>query len=113
MKKTFPFHVPGKDDPRVLEAIKHDVRKYVKRERRKTVPEGFDLWQFDCRVGADQAEAVSTQLGSVSTEIDALAKTGAAGVYVEILASPGHRVPGLPADPAAQTPAPPSPPTAA
>ena len=59
MKKTFPFKVPGIADPRVIESIKNDARKYVKRERRKTLPEGFDLWDFNCKVGPDSASAAS------------------------------------------------------
>ena len=46
MKKTFPLHVPGKEDPRVVEAIKVTLTKYVKRERRKKLPEGVDFWDF-------------------------------------------------------------------
>jgi hypothetical protein len=91
MKKTFPLHEPGKADARVLDAIKHDVRKYVQRERRKKLPEGFEQWDFTCKVGADAAEAVPCALSDISSGIDAAAKAGAAAVYVEILASPGLR----------------------
>jgi hypothetical protein len=31
MKKTFKLHVEGKNNDRVLDAIKHEIRKYVKR----------------------------------------------------------------------------------
>lgn len=98
MKKPFPLHVPGKDEARVIDAIKFDVRKYVKRERRKTLPEGFDVWRFDCKVGPDAASAPITALADISTAIDAVAKTGASAVYVEVLASPDHRIPGLPTE---------------
>ena len=33
MKKTFQLQVEGKHPERLLEAIKHDIRKYLKRER--------------------------------------------------------------------------------
>ena len=36
MKKTFQLHVPGKEDSRVLESIKLEITKYVKRERRNS-----------------------------------------------------------------------------
>ena len=91
MKKTFPLHVTGKADARVLDAIKHDVRKYVQRERRKTLPEGFDLWNFDCKVGAEPANATVCALGDISAAIDAVAQGGAAVVYIEILAAAGQR----------------------
>jgi hypothetical protein len=91
MKKTFPLHAPGKADARVLDSIKHDVRKYVQRERRKALPEGFELWDFACKVGAEPGGAQACPLGDISSAIDAVAKTGAPAVYIEILAAPGHR----------------------
>ena len=36
---------------RRVEAIKGDVRKYIKRERKKKLPEGFDFWDFNCSLG--------------------------------------------------------------
>ena len=92
MKKTFQLKVPGKDAARVIEAIKHEVRKYVKRERRKELPEGFSLWEFNCRVGPDGATAEAKTLEQGTTAIDAVAQTqGAEVVYVEILAVAGYR----------------------
>ena len=93
MKKTFPLHAPGKAAPRVVEALKHDVRKYVKRERGKTLPEGFDLWEFACKVGATSPTALVTPLNDVGAAIDGVVSAGGAEVYVEILAVPGHRIP--------------------
>jgi hypothetical protein len=92
MKKTFQLKEPGKDDQRVLDAIKHEVRKYVKRERRKTLTTGVDFWDFDCKVGASPAEPAVKHLAEVAGAIEAVAATeGAKTVYVEILAKPGHR----------------------
>ena len=51
MKKTFQLQVEGKHPDRLLEAIKHDIRKYLKRERRRDVPAGADFWDFDCKFG--------------------------------------------------------------
>jgi hypothetical protein len=94
MKKSFPLTVPGKADERVVDAIKHDVRKYVKRERRKPVTTGVDFWDFDCRVGHDQQEPVVTHISAVTDAIDAAAKTeGVTSVYIEIIAKPGVRTP--------------------
>jgi len=95
MKKTFPFHAPGKADARVVEGIKHEVREYVQRERRKTLPAGFDQWDFACRVGADVATAEVKDLHSVATAIDAVVQTGADSVYVEVIAAAGHRAPRI------------------
>jgi hypothetical protein len=98
----FPLRVPGKADPRVVEAIVADVRKYVKRERRKKLPEGVDFWDFDCKTGADQFSAQVTHIKAVIPAIEAASKDETAtAIYIEILAKPGIRfkppVPEVPA----------------
>jgi hypothetical protein len=92
MKKNFPLQAEGKHPDRVLEAVKHEIRKYFKRERNRALPKGVDFWDFDCKVGlsADSAEVV--RVGAVIEAVDATAKTGAASVYVEILCKQGLRV---------------------
>lgn len=118
MKKVFPLNDPRKNSARVLDAVKHDVRKYVKRERGKTLPEGFNEWAFDCRVGASAVDAQVVDLPVISTAIDKVAQAGAPGVYIEILARAAIRAPrgsaiAAPEAPAAPAPgAPPAEPTA-
>lgn len=91
MKKTFPLNVPGHQPPRVVEAIKNDVRKYVKRERRKALPEGVDFWDFNCRVGQGESEPEPKHVEELVAAIDQAAASQCASVYIEILAAPGHR----------------------
>jgi hypothetical protein len=91
MKKTFPLHVPGKEDPRVVQDIKLELTKYVKRERRKTLPPEVDFWHFNCKVGSDSETAAFTPLPDVPRSIEMVAQSGSAEVYVEILATPGFR----------------------
>ena len=91
MKKTFSLKDPAKAPARVVEAVKNDVRKYLKRERRKTPPEGFDQWDFACRIGPDPARATETAVKELNTAIDAVAQSGSDFVYVEVLAVPAHR----------------------
>ena len=43
MKKTFPLTQPKLHPDRVLDAVKHEIRKYLKRERRKPLPEGVEF----------------------------------------------------------------------
>lgn len=97
MKKTFPLHAPAHDDRRVVEAIVHDVRKYLKRERRKALPAGFDQWDFNCRVGPNAETAATVAVREVIAVIATIALSGAGAVYVEILAlaakRPGHPAP--------------------
>ena len=44
MRKTYLLNIEGKNRDRLLEASKHDIRKYVKRERSRALPEGVDFW---------------------------------------------------------------------
>ena len=93
MKKTYPLIAEGKHPDRVLDAVKHDIRKYQKRERRRDLPEGADFWDFDCRFGADKDSAQTVHPGELMNLLDALAKDGATQCYVELLAKPGVRKP--------------------
>ena len=100
MKKTFPLKEPNKVDARVLEAVKFEVRKYLKRERRKKFPEGFDQWTFACKIGLEPITAKTLSVEDLFTAIDAVALTGSPQIYVEILAAAGKR---FPSDPTATT----------
>ncbi|MET4575449.1 DUF6172 family protein [Ottowia thiooxydans] len=91
MRKNFPLAIEGKNRDRILDAVKHDVRKYVKRERRRVLPEGADYWDFDCRFGVNKEAAQEVHLSALIGHIDTVAREGGDQVYVEILAKPGHR----------------------
>jgi hypothetical protein len=91
MKKTFKLQVEGKNPDRLLEAIKHEVRKYVKRERRKTLPQGVDYWAFDCKFGVTAEVAEVVLLGEITKKMDEVASAGGDSFYVEIIAVHGIR----------------------
>jgi len=91
MKKTFPLQAPGKDDARVRDKIRHELNKYVRRERKKKLPEGFEEWNLTCKVGANAAAATELPLKEVGAAIDQVAAGGGTEVYVEIVAVAGHR----------------------
>lgn len=99
MKKTFPLHLPGKEDKRVLEVIKLELTKYVKRERRKTLPPEMNVWDFQCKVGSGSTTASAVAFPDLSKAVEAVALAGADEVYVEIVASPGYREKKAPASP--------------
>lgn len=91
MKKTYPLAQEGKHPDRVLDAIKHDIRKYIKRERNRALPKGVDFWDFDCRVGANEPESAIAHVAELNGQVDTVARAGGTGVYVEIMAKHGHR----------------------
>ena len=92
MKKTFSLSALDRNPQRVIDAIKHEVRKYVKRERRKTLPADTDFWDFACKVGTDTTDATAKPLNEINATIDALAAEGATAIYLEILAVGGRHI---------------------
>ena len=91
MKKIFPLKAEGKNADRLLEATKHEIRKYVKRQRRVPLPEGVDFWDFDCRFGTSEATATVVHFATITALIDGVAKEGGDAFYLELLAKEGHR----------------------
>lgn len=98
MRKIFPLQVEGKHPDRVLDAVKHEIRKYIKRERRRDLPEGADFWDFDCRFGRAKDDAEVVHLSALTARINEVAAEGGAQFYVEILARPGKRTPRAPGE---------------
>lgn len=92
MKKTFPLTHPKIKPERLVESIRAEVNKYLKRERKKKLADGVDFWDFDCKVGisADLAEPV--HVSALSKQIGQTLESGSETCYVEILSKPGKRM---------------------
>lgn len=91
MKKTYQLNIEGKNRDRLLDAAKHDIRKYIKRERAKPLPKGVDFLDFDCRAGTSDATAADVHFAALMGAIDALVQDGADHFYAEVTSKPGHR----------------------
>ena len=91
MRKTFPLTAEGKHPDRLLDATKHEIRKYLKRERRRELPAGMDYWAFDCRFGPTQDDAQPVHVAAIIERIDETVAAGAPQFYVEILARAAQR----------------------
>ena len=100
MRKTYVLNLEGKSRDRLLDAAKHDIRKYVKRERARALPTGVDFWDFECKLGVDESGAVALHFATLITSVDSFAKDGIEQLYVEVVTKHGHRV----ARPAAEQP---------
>ena len=92
MRKTYLLTIEGKNRERLLEASKHDIRKYVKRERSRPLPEGVDFWDFDCKFGHDEATAAGVHFATLMGLIDTVAQEGGEQFYVEVVTRHGHRM---------------------
>ncbi|MCI5209801.1 MAG: hypothetical protein D3910_13640 [Candidatus Electrothrix sp. ATG2] len=91
MKKTFQLTHPKIKLPRRVEAIRHEVKKYIKRERKKKLPKGVDFWDFDCRFGVDEATSEVIHLSEINKYISQAETKELESFYLEILVKPGHR----------------------
>lgn len=91
MRKTYLLNIEGKSRDRLLEASKHDIRKYVKRERSRPLPEGVDFWDFDCKFGSNEATAAVVHFATIMGLIDTVAQEGGEQFYVEVVTRHGHR----------------------
>ena len=85
MKKTFQLTASNKQPERVVEAIKNEIRKYIKREKRKTLPEGMNVWNIDCKFAKDGAEPEVIQFQDITKCIDEAAASEAKSIYLELL----------------------------
>jgi hypothetical protein len=92
MKKTFELTHPKIQYARRVDSVKNEIRKYIKRERKKTLPEDIDFWDFDCKFGDTEAEAKIIHLSEIDACINTATAKELTSFYVEILAKPGHRL---------------------
>jgi hypothetical protein len=91
VRKTYLLNIEGKNRDRLLEASKHDIRKYVKRERSRPLPEGVDFWDFDCKFGHSEATAAVVHFATLMGLVDTAAQEGSEQFYVEVVTKHGHR----------------------
>jgi hypothetical protein len=93
MKKTFLLTHKTIKPPRLIDAIKHEVKKYIKRERNKKLPDGADFWDFDCKYGHTKEVADVVHLSALNKCIDDAAQHELESFYLEIIAKPANRTP--------------------
>ncbi len=91
MKKTFKLTHEKIKYARLIDAAKHEVKKYLRRERNKKLPEGADFLDFDCKYGATEKEAKVIDLTEINKYIDEAAAQNLTSFYLEILAKSGVR----------------------
>jgi len=93
MKKTFSLVHEKIKTPRLVDSIKHDIKKYIKRERNKKLPEGVDFWDFDCKYGKTEESAEVIHISAINKNIDEAEKNELTSFYLELFVKHGHRTP--------------------
>ena len=86
MKKVFKLQQENKNPERQLDAVKSEIRKYLKRERKKKLPEDAIYWDFDCRFGesSDKTEVLSAS--EIIAALDKAHEATWSECYIEIIA---------------------------
>ena len=93
MNKTYKLIEEKRDKDRVVEAIKHEVRKYIKREKNKPLPTGVDFWKLECKISRDSNELAFVEFQNLINTIDILVSEEAEVLNIEILSFEGIRKP--------------------
>jgi len=91
MKKTFQLAHEKIKYPRMIESVKAEVRKHLKRCRRKPLPKGTDFWDFDCKFGDTEKYAKSCHLAEIDKNINHAEERELKSFYIEVIAIPGNR----------------------
>ena len=91
MKTTFKLDKPKVKLARQIESTKSTINKYLKRERKKQLPDGVDFWDFACKYGDTKEEASTCHLEDLTKFIDQAEKDEKTTFYVEIVAKEGFR----------------------
>lgn len=92
MKKVFKLTQENKHPDRVLDSIKYDIRRYLKRERKKKLPEDAIFWEFDCKFGKNSNEVEVIKTSDIITSLDKAKENGWDEFYIEIIAKPSDKV---------------------
>lgn len=87
MKKTFQLNVENKKRDRVIDSIKNEVRKYIKRERGKKLPKDTDFWQFNCKYAKNGDLVKTISFNDIIPSIDDAAQSNVDSFYLEIIAA--------------------------
>ena len=91
MKTTFKLDKPKVKLARQIEATKSTITKYLKRERKKKLPEGVDFWDFNCKFGDTKEQANVCHSKELFKLIDAAEAKEQSTFYIEIIATEGFR----------------------
>ncbi|MCJ8328289.1 MAG: DUF6172 family protein [Campylobacterales bacterium] len=92
MKKTYQLIDEKQNLDRIVESIKNDVRKYIKREKRKTLQDEH-IWMFDCKSAINDEEIKEIKFTDITNVIDEAADNNAKTIYIELISKEVKRAP--------------------
>ena len=87
MKKTFKIKQERLNENRAVDAIKNELRKYIKREKKKDLPNKKTMyWDFDCKFGKSEEFALDCDFDHIIMELSNVVLAGWEECYIEIIA---------------------------
>lgn len=85
MKKIFKLTAENKKPERVLDSIKYDIRRYLKRERKKKLPEDATFWDFECAFGKSSDDKQEMNASEITAALDKASEASWSECYIEII----------------------------
>lgn len=85
MKKRFALSDTKKAPERVLEAIKNDIRKYIKREKRKPLPADTNFWRIDCKFAKNENELEAIKFEDIMKNINKASMENCESFMIELI----------------------------
>lgn len=91
MKKTFNLQIENKNQDRNVDSIKNEIRKYIKREQKKSLPEGKDFWFFDCKFAKDEDTPKEISFADIIKFVNETVEANSKTFYLEIISRAEER----------------------
>ena len=86
MKQTYKLDHPKIKAPCIVDSMKHDIKKYLKKERENSLPKGMKFWSFDCKLGQSEETATAVPQLELMSSIDDMVENKIMTIYVEMTA---------------------------
>jgi len=86
LKKTFKLRESEQNSDRILEKIKHQLRKYLRREKKKTIKDLNGFLDFECRFGKDENSSKEVTFNDIIKLLDKAKEDDWNECYIEIIA---------------------------
>ena len=93
MKKRFVLTDTKKAPERVLEATKNDIRKYIKREKRKPLPADTNFWRIDCKFAKNENELEAINFEDIMKNINEASQEKCESFMIELVATAVQKEP--------------------
>jgi len=86
LKKIFKLREGDKHPDRIIEKIKHQLRKYLKREKKKKIQVTNSFYDFNCRFGKDKESSKEVSFNEIIQLLDKTREDDWRECYIEIVA---------------------------